>query len=101
MSGAVSDALARFRLWSHKFSSGRLFNGSGNAGPRRLAVIGLVMATMVVVVVMVALGGRHAPPSVAGCPAQGRGPASRRALQHARSRTRWPWPPRTSRPWAH
>ena len=63
MSDAVSGALARFRLRSPKFSSGRLFNGSGNAGPRRLAVIGLVMATMVVVVVMVALGGRHAPPT--------------------------------------
>ena len=63
MSDAVSGALARFRLRSHKFSSGRLFNGSGNAGPRRLAVIGLVMATMVAVVVLVALGGRHAPPT--------------------------------------
>ena len=33
MSGAVSGALARFRLRSHKFPAGRLFNGSGNAGP--------------------------------------------------------------------
>jgi intracellular multiplication protein IcmE len=62
MSDAVSGAFARFRLRSLKWPSGRLFNGSGNAGPRRLAVIGLVMVTTAVVVVMVALGGRHAQP---------------------------------------
>jgi intracellular multiplication protein IcmE len=62
MSDAVSNARARIRLHLSTLRFRRRFNGAGDAGPRRLAVIGLVMVATLVVVVMVATGGRHTTP---------------------------------------
>lgn len=62
MSAAISNARDRIRLHLSAMRFGRRFNGAGNAGPRRLAVIGLVMVATLVVVIMVATGGRQTLP---------------------------------------
>jgi intracellular multiplication protein IcmE len=43
------------------FHSGRLFNASGSAGPRRLVILAAAALAVLALVVVVAMTGRHAP----------------------------------------
>ena len=61
MSGAISDTLAFFRRRGPRRPSGALFNASGRAGPRRLAILVATGLTVLAVVVFVALSGRSVP----------------------------------------
>ena len=60
MSGAVSDALAFFKRASKAPSTG-VFNASGHAGPRRLAILVATVVVILAVVVVIALSGRQTP----------------------------------------
>lgn len=60
MSGAVSDAFA-FLKRSPKLPSSGVFNSSGRAGPRRLAILVATVVAVLAVVVVIALSGRQAP----------------------------------------
>ena len=60
MSGAVFEAIAFLRRLA-RFPSRAVFNVSGQAGPRRLAMIGLAIAAVLALVVVVVLSGRSMP----------------------------------------
>jgi intracellular multiplication protein IcmE len=60
MSGAVSDALALLRR-APRLPFGAFFNASGRAGPRRLAMIVLIIVAVLALVIFVALSGRTVP----------------------------------------
>ena len=55
---------ARLNLGSSKFPgfpTGRIFNGSGSAGPRRLVILIVAALAVLALIVVVAATGRHAP----------------------------------------
>jgi intracellular multiplication protein IcmE len=58
MSGALLNFSA---LKVRGFVSGRMFNGSGSAGPRRLVILSVSSLAVLALIVVVAATGRHAP----------------------------------------
>ena len=65
MSDTASGGFARFRPRLPKLPPGQLFNASGRAGPRRLALAGLGGLSVLGLVVGVALSGRTSAPTSA------------------------------------
>ena len=58
MSGALPNFSA---LKVRGFVSGRMFNGSGSAGPRRLVILSVSSLAVLALIVVVVATGRHAP----------------------------------------
>jgi intracellular multiplication protein IcmE len=58
MSGALLN-FSSLKVWG--FVSGRMFNGSGSAGPRRLVILSVSSLAVLALIVVVAATGRHAP----------------------------------------
>jgi intracellular multiplication protein IcmE len=58
----MSGALLNFHsLKFANFASGRIFNGAGSAGPRRLVILSVSSLAVLALIVVVAATGRHAP----------------------------------------
>jgi intracellular multiplication protein IcmE len=58
----MSGALLNFgSLKFAGFPSGRIFNGSGSAGPRRLVILSVAALAVLALIIVVAATGRHAP----------------------------------------
>lgn len=60
MSGAVAAALAFFRR-TPRLPSAAVFNASGHAGPRRLAILATTVVAVFAIAIFIALSGRQAP----------------------------------------
>ena len=61
MSGRVSDAFTFLRR-APRLPSGGIFNSSGRAGPRRLAIMVLTIVGVLALIVFITLSGRTLPP---------------------------------------
>jgi intracellular multiplication protein IcmE len=60
MSGAISDVFALLRRVP-KRPFGQFFNASGHAGPRRLAIMALILLSVLSVIIVVLMTGRSTP----------------------------------------
>ena len=58
MSGTLPN-FSSLKVWGS--ISGRMFNGSGSAGPRRLVILSVASLAVLALVVVVAMTGRNVP----------------------------------------